>query len=115
MDKTTSLLLRLGVALAFLYPPISALMDPYAWIGYFPSFITALPIDSTLLLHGFGLVEVVIGLWILSGRNIFIPSALATLMLIAIVVFNLSQFQVLFRDVSIAAMSLALALNARRT
>jgi len=114
MDKTTSLLLRLGVALAFLYPPISALMDSNAWIGYFPPFIASLPIDELVLLHAFGVVEVIIALWILSGRKIFVPSILATAALLAIVVFNLGQFDVLFRDVSITFMTLALALDARR-
>ncbi len=33
-------------------------------------------------------------------------------MLVAIVVFNFSQFEVVFRDLSIAAASLALALDA---
>lgn len=102
-------LLRLGVAFAFLYPPVNAILDPYAWIGYFPSFLKGLG-DEMVFLHLFGVVEAVIGLWILSGRNVFWPSAAATVALLAIVVFNLGDFQVLFRDLSIAAMALALAL-----
>ena len=44
------LALRAGVALAFLYPPINALSDPYAWIGYFPPFVKGFIPDLTLLL-----------------------------------------------------------------
>ncbi len=113
MSKTTSLLLRVGVAIAFIYPPISALIEPLAWVGYFPSFISALPIDSTTLLHIFGAFEVIIGLWILSGKKILVPSALAVLSLAAIVLFNLAQMDVLFRDIPIALMAFALALDAR--
>lgn len=103
------LLLRVGVAFSFLYPPVSALFDPYAWIGYFPPFLTqGLGEWELVLLHLFGVVEVAIALWILFGRNIWIPSTAATLMLVAIVVLNLSQFDVLFRDLSIALMSAAL-------
>jgi uncharacterized membrane protein YphA (DoxX/SURF4 family) len=102
--------LRVGTAFAFLYPPIKAITDPISWIGYFPSFIQRLPIPSMVLLHGFGLVEVVIAVWILSGWKIRIPAAVATLMLLAIVVFNASQMDVVFRDLSIACMTLALAL-----
>jgi uncharacterized membrane protein YphA (DoxX/SURF4 family) len=103
------LLLRIGVALAFIYPPISALIDPFAWIGYFPPFL----LDSAgsgelVLLHLFGLLEIAIALWILIGRNIWIPSVVATVMLLAIVALNLSQLDVLFRDISIALMSSAL-------
>lgn len=102
------LLLRGAVAFAFLYPPINAWSDPNAWIGYFPAFTQGLLPDATLL-HVFGVVEIVLALWILSGWKIFFPSLIAAAMLIGIVVFNLSEFQVLFRDVSIALAALALA------
>src|SRR3989344_4857855 len=100
--------LRAGVALAFLYPPLNALIDPDAWIGYFPSFVKGF-VPDPLLLHTFGIVEIVLALWILSGWRIFIPSLLACAMLLGIVAFNLPNFQVLFRDLSIAAMALSLA------
>lgn len=106
------LLLRLGVAFAFLYPPINAVIDPYSWVGYFPSFVRELG-DEMVLLHVFGVIEAVIGLWILVRKNVFWPSAAAAAALLAIVVFNLGDFQVLFRDLSIAAMALALALMHR--
>jgi hypothetical protein len=110
MDARVSFILRLGLAFAFLYPPLSALGNPYAWIGYFPDFVRGYVSDITLL-HLFGVVEVIIALWILSGKRIFIPTVTATLMLVAIVVFNWGQLEVLFRDLSIAAMAAALALH----
>lgn len=113
---TSNLLLRVGVSLAFLYPPFDALANPDSWIGYFPKFVhlaaQPLGVSDLVLLHGFGIIEVVIALWILSGKKIFWPSLAATAMLVAIVVFNLPQFEVLFRDLSIAAASLALAVGA---
>ena len=102
------LLLRAGVAFAFLYPPLNALVDPNAWIGYFPTFVKGY-VPDLVLLHVFGAVEVVVAVWILSGWRIFWPSLAAAAMLLAIVVFNPSNFQVLFRDISLAAMALALA------
>ena len=108
--RTAYLALRIGAALAFLYPPLSALFgDPYTWFGYFPAFLQGY-VPDLVLLHAFGVVEVLIGLWMLSGYKIFIPALLATAMLLGIVVFNLSQFDVLFRDVSIACLTFALAL-----
>lgn len=104
------ILLRLAVALSFLYPPVSALFDPYAWVGYFPSFLlSAVRSNDLFLLHAFGIVEIVIALWIFFGRRVFVPSIVAALMLIAIVLVNLPQFPVLFRDVAIALAALALA------
>jgi len=108
--RAAHLALRLGTAFAFLYPPIAAIFDPYSWEGYFPAFVRAIPVDRLVLLHAFGAVEVVVALWILSGRKIRIPSALAMLMLLTIVFFNWNQLDVLFRDLSIAAMTLALLL-----
>ena len=102
-------LLRAGVALTFLYPPLDALVDPYSWLGYFPHFLQGI-LPDMVLLHSFGAVEVVLALWILSGKYIFWPSVAATCMLLAIVIFNIPDFPILFRDVSIACMSGALAL-----
>ncbi|MBU6388843.1 DoxX family membrane protein [Patescibacteria group bacterium] len=102
--------LRIGAAFTFLYPPLRAFSDPTSWLSYFPPFIRTLPINSLVLLHGFGVIEVVLALWILSGRHIRIPAALATLMLVAIVVFNWADLDIVFRDLSIAFMTLALVL-----
>jgi len=107
-EKIANIALRIGVAFALLYPPLNALADPSAWIGYFPPFTRGYVPDEVLL-HVFGIVEVILALWILSGRRIFWPSAATTLMLLGIVVFNPTNFQVLFRDLTIAAMTISLA------
>lgn len=107
--NTVDLLLRIGLALAFLYPPVNAVIDPNSWIGYFPSFIRGI-VEDNLLLHAFGVVEVLLALWVLSGYKIWIPALSMAAMLLGIVVFNTPQFQVLFRDLSIAALAVALAL-----
>ena len=108
--RTAYLLLRIGAALAFLYPPLSALFgDPYTWFGYFPPFVQGY-LPALVLLHAFGVVEIIIGLWILSGYKVFVPALLATAMLLGIVLFNFSQLDVLFRDITIACLTLALAL-----
>ena len=101
-------ILRAGLAFAFLYPPFSALFDPVSWASYFPSFVHRLPIDTTVLLHAFGVIEVVVAVWILSGKNIRVPAAVAAFLLFAIVTANLQDFEVLFRDITIAAIAIAL-------
>ena len=104
------LLLRIGLAFSFLYAGLSALIEPTSWIGYFPQFVRHLITSQTLLMGGFSFVQLVIGGWILSGKNIFIPSVVATIMLLAIIVFNVSQMQIIFRDISILFMALALSI-----
>jgi hypothetical protein len=120
MEKASipDLLLRVGLAFAFLYPPLNALFDPYSWLGYFPQFLLtfghSIGLSDLVMLHGFGVVEVVIALWVLSGWRIMAPALLACAMLLAIVIFNWPQFPVLFRDLSIAATALALAVSAKQ-
>ena len=114
-------LLRIGVAFAFLYPPIDAIIDPASWLGYFPSFVTnlfhivslPLKLSDVVLLHGFGLFEIALALWLLFGKRVRVPAILMAVILFVIVGFNLdaSNFSVLFRDVSIAFAALALALR----
>lgn len=112
-EKIALLLLRLAVAFSFLYPPLSALIEPYSWLGYIPAFARGF-VDDLLLLHAFGVVEVVVALWILSGWKIFYPSLAAAAALLVIVVVNPQEFPILFRDLSIAAAALALALLSRK-
>ncbi len=115
MDKTSNRILRLGVAFAFLYPPYAALMDPTSWLGYFPRFVldaaASVGVSDLVVLHAFGVVEVLIALWLLSGYKVLYPAALAAAMLMAIVVFDFNNFEVIFRDISIAAAALALAVD----
>lgn len=103
------LLLRLGVAFAFIYPAVAAFFDPTAWIGFFPISIRDIFPSDIILLSVFGISEIVIALWILSGKHIFFPSILASIYLILIILFNAPIFDILFRDVSILFMTLALA------
>lgn len=103
------LLLRIALAFAFLYPAIHALIDPYAWVGYIPGFVLAvLPLGEEAVLHVWGLIEAALALWVLFGRRIFVPAALMGMALVAVVLLNLGQFTILFRDLPIAAIAFAL-------
>ena len=105
------LLMRLAVAFSFLYPAVSAWFDPDAWIGYFPGFLLNLAgTNSELLLHAWGLLEIALALWIVFGKLVYIPSAIAAIALIAVVIANPGQFPILFRDISIALAAASLAL-----
>jgi hypothetical protein len=105
----------MGVAFALIFPAVSALGDPFAWIGYMPIYILdILPVQEITVLNIFGAIQVVIAAWILFGKDIRIPALSATILLLAIVALNWGQMDVLFRDVSIAVMSLALFLTAKK-
>ena len=111
-DRLTNRVLRAGLAFSFLFPAINAFFDPYSWIGYFPAFMRGF-VPDLVLLHSFGAIEIIIALWILSGWKIFWPSLAALLVLLTIVFFDFGDFQVIFRDVSIASIALALVIRNR--
>ena len=113
MDKKSAqaeLILRLGLAFTLLYPALSALRDPFSWVGYFPEFISIIPVDRIVPLYIFGVIQIILAVWILSGRKVFIPAIVTALMLFGIVLFNINQLDILFRDIVIAAAAIALAL-----
>jgi uncharacterized membrane protein YphA (DoxX/SURF4 family) len=105
--KLVSIILRVSLAFAFIYPAVSAVLDPSSWIGYFPPFLLGY-IPDMVLLHSFGAAEVILALWLLWGWKAQIPAAVMALILLAIVVFNTAQFEITFRDLSIMGMAIAL-------
>lgn len=118
MEKNRArFILRLGLAFAFIYPAVAAWFNPLAWIGFFPASIRDLfPGESDLLLlHLFGITELIIGMWLIVGRKILTPSILASVYLVAIILANIVQLDIIFRDVSILAMALALILIEHKT
>jgi hypothetical protein len=109
-NPPSDFLLRVAIAFAFMYPAVDATMHPDAWLGFFPPFVLAL-IPSSLALSVWSLIGAAIALWILSGKNIFLPSLAATVALVLIVGFNFSLMEIVFRDVALAFVALALALD----
>ncbi len=112
-------LLRLGLAFAFLYPAIDAIFEPSSWLGYLPGIVTQafhlvsipLNLSDLVLLHSFGMLEVILAFWVTLARNVRIPAIMMAGILFVIVGFNLdpANFSVVFRDVSIALAALALS------
>jgi hypothetical protein len=108
MSPKNTILLRVALAIAFIYPPVDAFFNPNAWISYFPSFMLNI-VPNMVLLSAWGILEIIIAVWILSGKRIFIPSLLAGLLLCAIVAFNIPLMEILFRDVALALVAFTLA------
>ncbi len=113
MSRTSNLLLRISLAFAFLYVAYGFWRHPDSWTGYLPAFVTHLSLSQTVLLFLIAGVHLVIGLWILSGWRIFIPSLVAAVFLFAVVYFNRNQLDILYRDISLGLAALALAFGSR--
>ncbi|MEK7558251.1 MAG: hypothetical protein AAB507_00255 [Patescibacteria group bacterium] len=107
-EKIVSILLRLGVAFAFIYPAVAGFITPNDWIGFFPSFMLK-TIPGEILLLIFEIFEIALGVSILFMKRPFIPAILAALVLLAIVVLDYKTMDIIFRDISILLMAVALA------
>ena len=102
-----SVLLRIGIAFVFLYAAIASFAEPDAWVGYLPVFLRNI-FPAGLLLSAFSVFEIIVSLWLLWGKYIVYPASLAALTLIGIIAANFGAMDVVFRDVGILFMVLAL-------
>lgn len=106
--RLVSFLLRAGLAIVFFYAAISSLLNPTAWIGFMPGWIRDI-VPGNLSLTGFSVFQLVLGTWLLSNKKIFFAAVISALTLLAILFFNTGALDIIFRDVAIFFMSLALA------
>ncbi|MCR4330377.1 MAG: hypothetical protein NUV49_00635 [Patescibacteria group bacterium] len=106
-----SFVLRIGLAFSFLYPAIDSFFHPNTWIGFFPAWLVAIsPVDILVLGLLFSGLEIVIAASLLFMRDPFYPTMAAVVVLAGIVMFNWSAFDIVFRDISIIGMAIALIL-----
>jgi|SRR5664279_2273651 len=107
-SNLTPVLLRVGLAVVFLYAAISSLKNPQDWIGYLPKFARD-QVSGNTLLHVFSVYELALALWLLSGKYVKYAGLLAAFTLSGIVVSNFSLFAITFRDIALVFAALALA------
>ncbi len=106
-QKNELFLLKLTIASVFLYAAVAATLQPDNWIGYIPGIIMQ-KFNGQILLFLFSLFQIILSIWILSGKKLFYSALLASLTLLAIMAANFSQLDILFRDFAIFFASLAL-------
>lgn len=109
MKKTNlaDLILRFGLAFVFFYAGIAAFIEPNSWIGYVPNFIGN-KITRAYALHLHSLINVMLGLWLLSGKKKFYAGIVSCIVLFFIIIFNLNNLDIIFRDIGILLSALAL-------
>lgn len=108
-DVLISYLLRVAIAFAFLYPPVSAYLNPTAWIWFVPDFVEIF-LPKEIFLYAFSIFEILVALGVLFMKNPIIPALGAALALAAIVVIDWAAFDIVFRDISILLSAIALVL-----
>lgn len=101
------LLLRVGIAFVFVYAAVSMSLKPEEYSRYLPVLVKEF-FPPTPFLHFFGIFEIILSLWLISGKWNLYPSILASATIFALTIVNLSEFNTLFRNVGIFFASLAL-------
>ncbi|KKU67862.1 MAG: hypothetical protein UX89_C0012G0023 [Parcubacteria group bacterium GW2011_GWA2_47_16] len=112
MDRgqLASPVLRVGVAFAFIYAAIDGFVDPDSWVGWFPKSARDI-VPAETLLRLWGIFQIILSLWIVSGKKIFWPSLVASLSLAGLILTNLGAMDIIFRDVTILAATIALTIQ----
>lgn len=83
------LLLRISIAIAFIYSAILAFLHPFVWITYFPGLLRAVLPDNGLI-NLFAIINIVIAGWLIWGKKLFLPSLIASVILAVGILFNLN-------------------------
>lgn len=105
--RRVKFILRSALAFVFLYASISAFASPADWIGYLPHFLGSyVPLNKLLTVFGIG--ELVLGLWLISGKWSKWAALFAFLFLSGITLANLAVLLITFRDIGLALAALAL-------
>lgn len=114
MDKKNlvNVLLRISIASVFLYAVVSATLNPDNWIGYLPQFLRNI-FPAKYLLLSFSFYELILSLWILSGKKTFYAAIISAVTLLGIIVTNIGALDITFRDFAIFFAALALAVDSK--
>jgi uncharacterized membrane protein YphA (DoxX/SURF4 family) len=110
VSKNTNIarcLIQIGLAVVFFYAAISQLRSPNDWTAYLPNLLNS-SISLITLVKVVAVFELALGTWLLSGKYLKLAGLVCALTLGGILVFNLSQLIITFRDIGLLFMSLAL-------
>lgn len=99
-DALVSFFLRVSLATVFLYAAVASFLDPFSWVGFLPQWLRNV-FPETILLPLFSIYEMIVALWLLSGKKILYSAVLSGVTLLAIIVTNIAALDIVFRDTAI--------------
>ncbi len=105
-------LLNLGLAFTLIYAGISSFLYPNDWVGFVPQWVEKLGTSQLLALHLHSVVELILGLWLLSNWRVKWVALITALDIAAILLvggFGQSIFLITFRDVGLLLAAIYLA------
>lgn len=115
MTKAGFNILRVGIAVTFLWIGLLIFKDPVSWTGYIGDWAQDLMVlDAVTAMTLTGVFDMAIGLWLLLDYKVWIPASLATLHLASVIVVS-GINSITVRDIGLFAGSLALFFEAAPT
>lgn len=109
-----SILLRTGLAISFFYAAISSLLNPAIWSGFVPDFLKFI-ISPKIFLSIHSAYELILGFLLMSDYKTFYLSILSAVTLFIIIIFNLNFLDIVFRDIGLLLMAIALMVLSYKT
>ncbi len=108
------MLIQLGLAFSFAYAAIGGFMKPENWIGWFPrSVLEAWPGSDGSLLAVWGVLELILALWLISGWKLEAAGWVSAVLLFGVTAANIASMDIVFRDIALGLAACGLAMNAR--
>jgi uncharacterized membrane protein YphA (DoxX/SURF4 family) len=106
-DNLSSIMLRIGIALVFLYFGFSQIMSPDSWADLIPEFLTSTIITANNFVMINGILEITLGIFLILGLYTRISALLLSLHLFGIAyTFGLSPTGM--RDFGLAVATLVI-------
>jgi uncharacterized membrane protein YphA (DoxX/SURF4 family) len=101
MKKYAAPLVRISMALVFLWFGFNQLFTPEAWAGFIPSFITDLGVDAKLMVLSNAAFEIIAGSLLLLGMGVRLMAVGLAIHLVGIAV-SLGYGAIAIRDAGLA-------------
>ena len=105
--KFVSFFLRMGLSIVFLYAGIGAFLNPTSWVGFIPIWLRDL-ISPEIFLPIHAIMDMITGLWLMSGWKKFYAALFTSSELFFIVIFNIGALDIIFRDVALLFSAISL-------
>jgi uncharacterized membrane protein YphA (DoxX/SURF4 family) len=106
-EDVGKLLLRVGLGGVFLWFGIDKFVHPEIWLNYIPEWFPML-VSEGLFINLLGIVESLIGFFVLVGFYSQIAAGIAALMLVPII-FSLGYNELMVRDVGLFFLAVGIA------
>lgn len=112
--KNKKYLLNIGLAFTLLYAGIAAFVNPSDWVGFVPQWVGNFGLSRELALHTHSVVEILLGVWLLSNWKVRWAGLISALDILAILLatgFSGGILLITFRDVGLLFMAIYLAVE----